>query len=59
MDEFSTIAHVIFGGEVRKHKEKYYGLQKSLRQAHMAQSYEIYASVAYLSQPSSASSGLL
>lgn len=48
MDEFSTIAHVIFGGEVRKHKEKYYGLQKSLRQAHMAQSYEVYASVAYL-----------
>jgi flagellar protein FlaJ len=48
MDEFSTIAHVIFGGEVRKHKDKFYGLQKSLRQAHMAQSYEIYASVAYL-----------
>jgi flagellar protein FlaJ len=48
MDEFSTIAHVVFGGEVRKHKEKYYTLQKQLRQAHMAQSYEIYASVAYL-----------
>ncbi len=48
MDEFSTIAHVVFGGEVRKHKEKYYNLQKQLRQAHMAQSYEVYASVAYL-----------
>jgi flagellar protein FlaJ len=48
MDEFSTIAHVVFGGEVRKHKEKFYGLQKQLRQAHMAQSYEVYASVAYL-----------
>ncbi|MDI6896496.1 type II secretion system F family protein [Methanocella conradii] len=48
MDELSTIAHVIFGGEVRKHKEKFYTLQKQLRQAHMAQSYEVYASVAYL-----------
>lgn len=48
MDEFSTIAHVVFGGEVRKHKEKFYTLQKQLRQAHMAQSYEVYASVAYL-----------
>ncbi len=48
MDELSTIAHVVFGGEVRKHKEKYYTLQKQLRQAHMAQSYEVYASVAYL-----------
>ncbi|HTY91357.1 MAG TPA: type II secretion system F family protein [Methanocella sp.] len=48
MDEFSTIAHVIFGGEVRKHKERFYSLQKQLRQAHMNQPYEIYASVAYL-----------
>ncbi len=48
MDEFSTIAHIVFGGEVRKHKEKYYNLQKQLRRAHMAQSYEVYASVAYL-----------
>ncbi len=48
MDELSTIAHVVFGGEVRKHKDKFYSLQKQLRQAHMAQSYEIYASVAYL-----------
>lgn len=48
MDEFSTIAHVVFGGEVRKHKERFYTLQKQLRQAHMAQSYEVYASIAYL-----------
>ncbi len=48
MDELSTIAHVVFGGEVRKHKDRYYTLQKQLRQAHMAQSYEVYASVAYL-----------
>jgi flagellar protein FlaJ len=48
MDELSTIAHVIFGGEVRKHKDKYYALQKQLRQAHMAQPYEVYVSVAYL-----------
>jgi flagellar protein FlaJ len=48
MDEFSTIAHVVFGAEVRKHKERFYNLQKQLRQAHMAQSYEVYASVAYL-----------
>lgn len=48
MDELSTIAHVIFGGEVRKHKEKFYTLQKQLRQAQIAQSYEVYASVAYL-----------
>jgi flagellar protein FlaJ len=48
MNEFSTIAHVVFGGEVRKRKEKFYSLQKQLRQAHMAQPYEIYASVAYL-----------
>lgn len=48
MDEFSTIAHLIFGGEVRKHKDRFYNLQKQLRQAHMAQSYEVYASVAYL-----------
>lgn len=48
MDEFSTIAHVVFGGEVRKNKDRYYSLQKQLRQAHMAQSYEVYASVAYL-----------
>ncbi len=48
MDELSTIAHVIFGGEVRKHKDKYYTLQKQLRQAHMAQPYEVYVSVAYL-----------
>src|SRR5271157_97448 len=48
MDQFSTIAHVVFGGEVRKHKERFYSLQKQLRQAHMAQSYEVYASVAYL-----------
>jgi flagellar protein FlaJ len=48
MDELSTIAHVVFGAEVRKHKERFYNLQKQLRQAHMAQSYEVYASVAYL-----------
>lgn len=48
MDEFSTIAHTIFGGEVKKRKEKYYTLQKQLRQARMAQSYEVYVSVAYL-----------
>ena len=48
MDELSTIAHVIFGGEVKKHRENFYTLQKQLRQAHMAQSYEVYASVAYL-----------
>lgn len=48
MDELSTIAHVVFGGEVRKHKERYYTLQKQLRQAHMAQPYEVYASIAYL-----------
>ena len=48
MDELSTIAHVVFGAEVRKHKERFYGLQKQLRQAHMAQSYEVYASIAYL-----------
>jgi len=48
MDEYSTIAHVIFGGEVKKRKERYYNLQKQLRQAHMAQSYEVYVSVAYL-----------
>lgn len=48
MDEFSTIAHTIFGGEVKKRKEKYYALQKQLRQARMAQSYEVYVSVAYL-----------
>jgi flagellar protein FlaJ len=48
MDEFSTIAHTIFGGEVKKRKEKYYGLQKQLRQARMAVSYEVYVSVAYL-----------
>ncbi|WP_424359408.1 type II secretion system F family protein [Methanocella sp. MCL-LM] len=49
MDEFSQIAHVIFGPEVKKRKERYYQLQKQLRQAHMAQSYEVYVSVAYLS----------
>ena len=48
MDEYSTIAHVIFGGEVKKRKERYYALQKQLRQAHMAQTYEVYVSVAYL-----------
>lgn len=48
MDEYSTIAHVIFSGEVKKRKERYYTLQKQLRQAHMAQSYEVYVSVAYL-----------
>ena len=48
MDELSTIAHLIFGGEVKKHRENFYTLQKQLRQAHMAQSYEVYASVAYL-----------
>ncbi|CAJ37335.1 type II secretion system F family protein [Methanocella arvoryzae] len=49
MDEFSQIAHVIFGPEVKKRKDRYYQLQKQLRQAHMAQSYEVYVSVAYLS----------
>lgn len=48
MDEYSQIAHVIFGPEVKKRKERYYQLQKQLRQAHMAKSYEIYVSVAYL-----------
>lgn len=48
MDEYSTIAHVIFSGEVKKRKERYYTLQKQLRQAHMAQTYEVYVSVAYL-----------
>jgi flagellar protein FlaJ len=48
MDEYSTIAHVIFGGEVKKRKERYYTLQKQLRQAHMAQTYEVYVSVAYM-----------
>jgi flagellar protein FlaJ len=48
MDEYSTIAHVIFGGEVKKRKDRYYTLQKQLRQAHMAQTYEVYVSVAYL-----------
>ncbi len=48
MDELSTIALMIFGGEVKKHRENFYTLQKQLRQAHMAQSYEVYASVAYL-----------
>jgi flagellar protein FlaJ len=48
MDELSSIAHLIFGSTVKKRKESYYSLQKQLRQAHMAQSYEIYASVAYL-----------
>jgi flagellar protein FlaJ len=48
MDEYSTIAHVIFGGEVKKRKDRYYMLQKQLRQAHMAQTYEVYVSVAYL-----------
>ena len=48
MDEYSTIAHVIFGGEVKKRKDRYFTLQKQLRQAHMAQTYEVYVSVAYL-----------
>jgi flagellar protein FlaJ len=48
MDEYSTIAHVIFGGEVKKRKDRYYMLQKQLRQAHMAQTYEVYVSVAYM-----------
>ena len=48
MDEYSTIAHVIFGGEVKKRKDRYYMLQKQLRQAHMAQTYEVYISVAYM-----------
>ncbi len=48
MDEYSTIAHVIFGGEVKKRKDRYYTLQKQLRQAHMAQTYEVYVSVAYM-----------
>lgn len=48
MDEYSTIAHVIFGGEVKKRKDRYYTLQKQLRQARMAKSYEVYVSVAYM-----------
>ena len=48
MDEYSQIAHVIFGPEVKKRKERYYQLQKQLRQAHMAKSYEVYVSVAYM-----------
>ncbi|MGA9138838.1 MAG: type II secretion system F family protein [Methanocella sp.] len=48
MDEYSTIAHVIFGGEVKKRKDRYFMLQKQLRQAHMAQTYEVYVSVAYM-----------
>ncbi|MCD1293658.1 secretion system protein [Methanocella sp. CWC-04] len=48
MDQISTIAHTIFGGEVKKRKEKFYNLQKQLRQARMSQSYEVYVSMAYL-----------
>lgn len=48
MDDYTQLAHVIFGPEVKKRKERYYQLQKQLRQAHMAQSYEVYVSVAYL-----------
>lgn len=48
MDDYSQIAHVIFGNEVKKRRERYYSLQKQLRQGHMATSYEVYVSVAYL-----------
>ena len=48
MDQYSAFAHLIFSNEVKKRRERYYNLQKQLRQALMTQTYEVYVSVAYL-----------